>query len=69
MTYWFSKKISANGYYHSKSIGLHFRLQHFFKFHWGDDGAQKGNPNHTCYDFNVHAFGIFFSYTNWNYNS
>lgn len=68
MTYWFRKKKGKNGYYYSKSISLKFYRQHFFKFYIGDNGATKGNQKDNCYDLNIHFFGIFFSYTNWDFN-
>lgn len=69
MTYWFNNKKGRNGYYHSKSVSLNFHKQHFWKFYLGDNGAVKGNPKDSCYDLNIHFFGIFFSYTNWDFNS
>jgi hypothetical protein len=59
MEYWYD--------YGNKNLTLRFLPQHFWKFHWGTNGAKKSNPKDTCYDLNIHFFGVFFSYTNFNY--
>jgi hypothetical protein len=33
-----------------------------------NNGAKKGRKEDTCFDFNIHFLGVFFSYTNWDYN-
>jgi hypothetical protein len=33
------------------------------------NGAIKGRVGDTCYDLNIYILGLFFSYTNWDYNS
>lgn len=47
-------------------ISLRFMPKYLFRFHCSNNGAKKGIDN--CYDFNMHFFGIWFSYTNFDYN-
>lgn len=68
MTIWFSRKFNGVKKYCSKSISINFRPKHWRMVKYFDNGAVKGNKEHTCYDFNIHFLGIFFSYTNWDYN-
>jgi hypothetical protein len=45
---------------------LRFLPQHWKSFHWKNNGAIKGIDK--CYDLNIHFLGLFFSYTNFDYN-
>ena len=66
-TFWFYKKLNR-GKKITKSISIGFHPQHWKSLQWSDNGAVKGNKLDTCYDLNIHFLGIFFSYTNWDYN-
>lgn len=68
MTIWFSRRFNGKKKYCSKSISLRFVPRHWDKFSLRNNGAQKGNLKDTCFDFNLQFFGIWFSYTNWDYN-
>jgi len=61
MTLWFNKC--------SKSISINFHRKHFKMMKAWNNGAVKGRKEDTCFDFNIHFLGIFFSYTNWDYNN
>lgn len=69
MTIWFNKKVNGKKRYCSKSISLSFHPQHWKLLNCSTNGAKKGNKKDTCYDLNIHFLGLFFSYTNWDYNS
>ncbi len=69
MTIWFSKKINGEKRYCSKSISLNFHLRHWALMQCKSNGAIKGRVGDTCYDLNIYILGLFFSYTNWDYNS
>jgi hypothetical protein len=65
MTIWFSRKFNGVKKYYSKSILITFRPQHWRRVAcWNNRATRKD----SCYDFNIHFLGIFFSYTNWDYN-
>jgi hypothetical protein len=66
MTIWFSKKFNGVKRYCSKSISLRFCPQHWKLYQWKTNGAVKGD---NCYDLNIYFLGVFFSYTNWDYNN
>lgn len=68
MTVWFSRKINNEKRYYSKSISLRFVSRHWCMIKMYNNGAKKGRKEDTCYDFNIHFLGIFFSYTNWDFN-
>ena len=67
MTIWFSRKINNKRYY-SKSISLKFIPKHWKLINCSNNGAIKGDKKDKCYDFNARFLGVFFSYTNWDYN-
>jgi len=67
MTFWFHRKIES-GRKITKCISIRFLPQHWKLIHCKSNGALKGRKEDTCYDFNIHFLGIFFSYTNWDYN-
>jgi hypothetical protein len=69
MTIWFSKKTNKEHTYRSKSISINFLPQHWKSVRWKSNGSVKGRKEDTCYDLNINFLGIFFSYTNWDYNS
>lgn len=69
MTIWFNKISNGEKMYCSKSISLRFLPQHWKLIQWKNNGAIKGNKEDTCYDLNIYILGVFFSYTNWSYNS
>ncbi len=66
MTIWFNRKRNGIKKYCSKSVSLRFYPQHWKLIQWKDNGAKKGD---ACYDLNIYILGVFFSYTNWDYNS
>ena len=66
MEYWFNKKNNGLKNYKSRLVSLRFLPQHFTKIHCKSNGAKKGIDK--CYDFNIHFVGLFFSYTNFDYN-
>ena len=68
MTIWFSRKFNGVKGYCSKSISLRFLPQHWKLHQWKTNGALKGRKEDTCYDINIYCLGIFFLYTNWDYN-
>ena len=68
MTIWFSRKFNGVEKYYSKSISLRFAPKHWRMIKYFTNGAVKGRKEDTRYDFNIHCLGIFFSYTNWDYN-
>jgi len=68
MTFWFDNKINGVKKYCSKSISFRFLPQHWRLLQWKNNGALKGRKEDTCYDLNIYILGIFFSYTNWDYN-
>jgi len=69
MTIWFSRKINGAKRFCSKSISIRFRPQHFKMIKAFNNGAKKGIKEDKCFDFNIHFLGVFFSYTNWDYNN
>jgi hypothetical protein len=69
MTIWFNKKVNGNKRYCSKSVSLSFYPQHWKLLNCSTNGAKKGNKEDTYYDLNIYFLGLFFSYTNWDYNS
>jgi hypothetical protein len=69
MTIWFSKKTNKEHTYCSKSISINFLPQHWKLRQWKSNGAIKGKKEDKCYDLNIYFLGIFFGYTNWEYNS
>jgi hypothetical protein len=66
MTFWFNRKIDGKKRYCSKSISFRWRPEHWRMVKMYTNGARKGIDK--CYDLNIHFLGIFFSYTNWDYN-
>ncbi len=68
MTIWFNRKFNGVKKYCSKSISLNFCPQHWRMVKAWTNGAKKGRKEDTCFDFNIHFLGVFFSYTNWDYN-
>lgn len=68
MTIWFNRKINGKKRYCSKSVSIRFLPQHWRLLQWKNNGAIRGDKHHTCYDLNIYFLGIFFSYTNWDYN-
>lgn len=68
MTIWFHRRFNGVKKYCSKSIMINWHPRHWRMIKMWNNGARKGNPDDTCYDFNIHFLGIFFSYTNWDYN-
>jgi hypothetical protein len=68
MTIWFSRKINGKKKYCSKSLSLCYHKKHWKLIQCFNNGAIRGNKLDTCYDFHINFLGIFFSYTNWDYN-
>ena len=68
MTLWFSRKFNGIKKYSSKSINLDFHSHHWKLLQCKTNGALKGRTEDTYYDLNIYFLGIFFSYTNWDYN-
>lgn len=68
MTIWFSRNENKVKQYCSKSISLSFHPQHWKLIQWKNNGAKKGIKEDTCFDLNVYLLGVFFSYTNWDFN-
>lgn len=68
MTIWFNRKINGEKKYCSKSISIVFHPNHWKLLYAKSNGAKRGVKEHTCFDFNIHFLGIFFSYTNWDFN-
>ncbi len=66
MNIWFNNKNNGAKTYKSRVISLRFLPQHWKSFHWKNNGAVKGIDK--CYDLNIHFLGLFFSYTNFDYN-
>ena len=66
MEYWFNKKNNGIKTYKSRLISLRFLPQHWNKAQWKSNGAKKGIDK--CYDLNIYMLGLFFSYTNFDYN-
>lgn len=66
MTIWFYKKDNGKKKYLSRSISLRFHPQHWRMIKAFNNGAKKGKDK--CYDLNIYFLGIFFSYTNYDYN-
>lgn len=66
MEYWFNKKNNGTKSYNSRLISIRFLPQHFSKINCKSNGAVKGIDK--CYDLNIYALGLFFSYTNFDYN-
>ena len=69
MLIWFNKKVKGKKRYCSKSISFYFRPQHWKLIQWKNNGALKGIKEDRCYDLNIYFLGLFFSYTNYDYNS
>lgn len=69
MTFWFNKKTNGIKRYCSKSISINFYPRHWRFARIYTNKAKKGLKCDTCYDLNIQFLGIFFSYTNWDYNS
>lgn len=67
MTIWFKKIVNGKKKC-CKSISLQFHPKHWELLLCETNGALKGRKEDTCYDFNIHFLGVFFSYTNWDYN-
>lgn len=68
MTIWFSKRFNGIKKYCSKSISVSFRPEHWRMVKLYTNGAKRNNPDDICFDLNIHFLGIFFSYTNWDFN-
>ena len=68
MTFWFNKKINGHKTYCSKSISINFYPQHWRLIKWQSNGAIKGRKEYKCYDLNIYFLGLFFGYTNWDFN-
>ena len=68
MTIWFNRKVNKVKKYCSKSISLSFHPQHWKLIQCKSNGAEKGRKEDTCFDLNIHLLGVFFSYTNWDFN-
>jgi len=68
MTIWFSRKFNGVKKYCSKSVGLRFVPRHWKMIKCFTNGALKGRKEDTCYDFHIYFMGIFFNYTNYDYN-
>jgi len=68
MTIWFNKMVSGEKKYCSKSISLSFHPKHWKLLQWKSNGAKFGRKEDRCYDLNIYFLGVFFSYTNWDYN-
>ena len=66
MEIWFNKKNNGIKNYKSRVIGLRFFPQHWKLIQWKNNGAVKGVDK--CYDLNIYFLGLFFSYTNFDYN-
>ena len=66
MEIWFNKKNNNGKSYKSRLISLTFLPQHWKSVHCKSNGAVKGIDK--CYDLNIHILGLFFSYTNFDYN-
>ena len=66
MDYWFNKKNNGLKSYESRLITFRFLPQHWDNLLCKTNGAKKGIDK--CYDLNIHIFGLFFSYTNFDYN-
>jgi hypothetical protein len=66
MEYWFNKKNNGIKTYKSRLISLRFLPQHWNKARCESNGAIKGKDK--CYDYNINILGLFFSYTNFDYN-
>ena len=63
MNFWFGKK--GNGIVNHKCISINYHVQHFLVFSCKTNGAIKGVD--SCFDLNIRFFGLFFSYTNFDY--
>ena len=48
-----------------KTISISYHLRHFLCFDCYTNGAVKGVDR--CFDWNLHLFGLFISYTDWCY--
>jgi hypothetical protein len=68
MTIWFNKKVNGRKIYCSKSISLKFVPKHWKLIQCKTNGALKSRKEDSCYDLNIYILGVFFSYTNWDYN-
>jgi hypothetical protein len=68
MTIWFNKKVNGEKRYCGKSITIRYHLKNWKLLQWKSNGALKGNKQQTCYDLNIYFLGLFFSYTNWDFN-
>ena len=66
MDYWFNKKNNGIKTYKSRLISLRFLPHHWNKARCKSNGAVKGKDK--CYDYNFNLLGLFFSYTNFDYN-
>jgi len=69
MTIWFNRKFNGIKRYCSKSISFSFTAKNWKLISANTNGALKGRKEDTCYDCNIHFFGVKLSYTNWDYNS
>lgn len=68
MTIWFNRTTNGQKQYCSKSISLRYYFKHWKLLLWSNNGALKGRKEDTCYSLTVHFLGIFFNYTNWDFN-
>jgi hypothetical protein len=68
MTIWFNKKFNGKKRFCSKSISINYHIRHWKLFQCYTNGAIKGRKEDTCFDSTINFFGLFLSYTNWDYN-
>ena len=66
MEIWFDKKNNWRKAYNGKLLSFRFLPQHWKKVSCSTNGAIKGIDK--CYDLNINFLGLFFSYTNFDYN-
>tara|TARA_R110000787_G_scaffold274050_1_gene381944 strand:- start:355 stop:558 length:204 start_codon:yes stop_codon:yes gene_type:complete len=66
MEYWFNKKNNGVKTYNSRLVSFRFLPKHWNKAKCKSNGAKKGVDK--CYDLNIYILGLFFSYTNFDYN-
>lgn len=68
MTIWFSRTINGEKRHCSKSIRISFHPKHWRLLQCSTNGAIRGRKEDRIYDLNIYILGVFFGYTNWDYN-
>ena len=54
---------------HTKTFRVSFHPKHWRFVDWHSNGAKKGRLEDKCFDITFRILGLWFNYTDWDYNS